>query len=72
MMNIWNLVSQESIGVRYIDGICAKFCLKLWFGSNWYFAVLLKQDGFKCDPEISKQPLHKVSPEAAVCRCSSK
>ena len=24
MMNIWNLGSQESVGVKYIDGIYAK------------------------------------------------
>ena len=39
-----NLGLPESIGVKYIDGICTKFCLKLWF-----------QDGFKCDPETKSQ-----------------
>ena len=27
----------KSIGVKYIDGRYAKFLLKLWFESNWYF-----------------------------------
>ena len=31
MMNIRNLGSEESVGVKYIDGICTKFWLKLWF-----------------------------------------
>ena len=39
--------------VKYIDGICAKLCLKLWFESDWYFVILLSQDGFKCDPETN-------------------
>ena len=34
MMNIQNLGSQESVGVKYVDGIGAKFFLKLWFESD--------------------------------------
>ena len=48
------------------------FVWTLWFESDLYFVILLKQDGFKCDPEISKRSLHKVSSEAAAHRCSSK
>ena len=48
MMNIRNLGWQESIGVKYIDHICAKVCLKLWFES--IYVMLLSWDGFKCDP----------------------
>ena len=32
-----NLVSQESVGVKYIDGIYAELFLKVWFESDWYF-----------------------------------
>ena len=71
-MNIWNLGSQESIGVKYIDNICSKFCLKLWFENDWYFCIILpSQDALKCDPE-TKISLYKVRSEAAVCRYSSK
>ena len=37
MINIQNLGLQESVGVKYIDDIRAKFCLKLWFEGDWYF-----------------------------------
>ena len=37
MMNLRNLGSQESLGVKYIDGMCAKYCWKLWFENDWYF-----------------------------------
>ena len=36
MMNIQNLGSQGSVGVKYIDDICTKFCLKLWFENDWH------------------------------------
>ena len=36
-MNMQNLVSQESVGVKYIDGIYAELFLKVWFESDWYF-----------------------------------
>ena len=39
MMNILNVGSQESIGVKYIDDIYTKLFLKLWFESNWYFCT---------------------------------
>ena len=50
-MNIRKIGSQERVGVKYIDGICAKFCLKLGFEAAGIFVTLLSQDGFKCDPE---------------------
>ena len=37
MMNIRNLGLEESVKVKYKDGICAELCLKLWFKSAWYF-----------------------------------
>ena len=37
MTNIQNLGLRESIGVKYIDDICAKFCFKLWFEGDCYF-----------------------------------
>ena len=40
MMNIQNLGSQERVEVKYIDSICAKFCLKLLFERNWYFCTI--------------------------------
>ena len=27
----------KSVGVKYIDSIYAKFFLKVWFESDWYF-----------------------------------
>ena len=71
-MNIRNVGSQESTGLKYIDNICSKFYLKLWFESGWYFRIILpSQDALKCDPE-TKISLHIVRSEAAVCRYSSK
>ena len=46
MMNIQNQGSQESIGVKYIDNIYAKFCLKLWFESDWYFCNITESRWF--------------------------
>ena len=53
MMNIQNLGSQESIGAKYINSICAKFCLK----ATGVFIILLSQDGFKCDQETKFQTI---------------
>ena len=50
MMNIQNLGSQESIGVKYINGICAKFCLKFWFESSWYFCNIIESRSFQMRP----------------------
>ena len=47
MMNIGNLGSKENVGVKYKDGMCAELCLKLWFERDWYFVILLSQDGFE-------------------------
>ena len=35
-MNMQNLVSKGSAGVKYKDDICKKLCLKLWFESDGY------------------------------------
>ena len=37
-----NLGLKESVGVKFKEGICAKFCLKLWFESDWYFCNITK------------------------------
>ena len=45
-----NLGSQESVGVKFKEGICAEFCLKLWFENDLYFCnITLSQDGFESD-----------------------
>ena len=46
MMNIQNLGSKESLGVKFKDGICAKLCLKLWFESDWYFYNITESGQF--------------------------
>ena len=56
-MNIRNLDSQESVEVKYIDDICAKYCLKLGVKATGIFVILLSQDGFKCDPETKFQTI---------------
>ena len=38
MMNIQNVGSEESLGVKYKDGICAELRLNFWFESDWYFS----------------------------------
>ena len=47
----------RKLGVKYIHGICAKFCLKHWFEGDWYFLMLLNWDGFKCDPQTQFQTI---------------
>ena len=37
MMNIQNLLSKESFGVKFKDSICAELCFKRWFESEKYF-----------------------------------
>ena len=62
MMNIQDLGLQESVGVKYINGICAKFYLK-----HFKMALDLIQK------QSSKQEsLHKVGSEEAVRKCFSK
>ena len=46
MMNIGNLGSKESIGVKYKDGTYALLCLKLWFESDWYFCNITESGWF--------------------------
>ena len=71
MMNIQNLGSQESVEVKYIDGICAKFCLNVWFKSTGIFVLLLSQVN-AIQKQNSKQSLHKFHLEATMHRFSSK
>ena len=55
-MDIQNMRSKESVGVKFKDGICAEFYLKLWFEIDWYFLILLSQHGFESDcPETRFQ-----------------
>ena len=49
MMNIRNLGSKGSVGVKYKDNISAELCLKLCFASDWYFVILLSQYCFESD-----------------------
>ena len=58
MMNIRNLGSKESVGVKFKEGIYTELCLKLWFESNWFFVKLLSQDGFESDEEERKKVLN--------------
>ena len=57
MMNVRNLASKESLGVKFKDSICTELCLKLRFESGWvFFVLLLSQDGFESDsPETKLQ-----------------
>ena len=48
-MNVRNVGSKESLGVKYKDDICAALYLKLWFERDWYFLLLLSQGGFESD-----------------------
>ena len=57
MMNIQNLGSQESVGIKYVDDIYAEFCLKLWFESDCYLCNITELDGFKCDPKTKFQTI---------------
>ena len=72
MMNMQNLGSQESVGIKYVDGIYAEFCLKLWSESDCYFCNITELVLNAIQKQSSKQSLHKVSSEAALRRCSSK
>ena len=46
MINIQNLGSKESVGAKFQETRYAELCLKLWFENNWFFGILLSQDGF--------------------------
>ena len=39
MMNLQDLGSKESLGVKFKCGTFAELCLKLWFESFWYFYI---------------------------------
>ena len=47
MLNLQNLGSQENVGIKYIDGLCNKFGLKLWFENDWYFCNSIKSRWFQ-------------------------
>ena len=42
-----NIVSKESLEVKYKDSICAELCLKLWFESDWYFCNITESGCFR-------------------------
>ena len=46
MVNIQNLGSKESLGVKFKDRIYTEFCLKLWFESDWYFYNITESGWF--------------------------
>ena len=58
MLNIQNLGLQESIGVKYINGLWAKFGLKR-LKATGIFVILLCHGGFKCDPETKFQTMNR-------------
>ena len=41
------VVSKESVGVNYKDGIYAQLRLKLQFGSSWYFCIITEPGWFR-------------------------
>ena len=57
MMNMQNLGSQESVRVKYIEDIYAKFSLKLWFESDWYVCNITESRWLKCNPEAKFQTI---------------
>ena len=72
MMNIRNLGLQESVRVKFKEGICVELCLKLWFERDWYFWDINKSGCLKVtvQKESPKQSLPKLTSEVVVCRCS--
>ena len=72
---LFNLGLKESARFKYKDITCTGLRLKLWFETAGIFVILQSQDGFKSDcPETKFQTItfiSKISPEAAVTRCSS-
>ena len=46
MMNIRNLGSKESLGVKIKGGIYVELCLKHWFESDWYFCNITESGRF--------------------------
>ena len=57
MMNIRNLGSPESVGVKYVDSICAFFFLSYDSKATGIFVILQNRDGFKGDPEAKFQTI---------------
>ena len=45
-MNIGNLGSKETVGVKFKESICTELCLKLWFQSDWYFCNITNSGWF--------------------------
>ena len=45
-MNIQNLGSKESVGVKFKDGTRAEMYLKLWFESEWCFSNITESGWF--------------------------
>ena len=58
MMNLQSLRSNESLGVKFKDGIWAELYLKFWFEIEWR----------KINVESSKLPLHNITLEFHALR----
>ena len=65
MMNRQNLGSKEGVGVKFKEGVCAEFCLKLWIETDWYFCNITKSGWFwkRLSRKSPKQSLPKDSSE---------
>ena len=72
MMKIHNLGLQESVGVKFINGICDKFCLKRLKATGIFVRLLSQGCFWSRNKDPNNESLHKVSSEAAVHKCSSK
>ena len=46
MINIRNLGSKESVGVKYKDGLCTGLCLKVWLESDWCLCNITESGSF--------------------------
>ena len=56
MMNIRNLGSNENVGVKCKESICAELCLRLWFESHWYFCNITESGLFWKRHSRNKDP----------------
>ena len=48
MMNIQNLGSKESLGVKFKEALCAKLCESSGLKAT-IFVIIISQDGFESD-----------------------
>ena len=58
MINIRNLDSKGSVGVKYKNNISVELCLKSGLKATSIFAILLSQDGYESEcPETKFQTI---------------